>query len=363
MYHPGVVGGLQCHRSLADIAQREIHVEARGAGPADQRAQRLSRYQLHDQVGLAVLLAVVEQRGNARMADQRGGARFGPEPAEEARVARPLGPQHLGRYPAVEQLVGGTPHLAHTASCDEFGQPIAVAEQLVGSRCHRRYASMTDFAIGAARRPPLMSEGSSRPDSTTTATAICGSLAGANEMNQACGLGPGPCCAVPVLPATGMPGIWAFWPVPFSTTSTIMLVRALATSGEIAGWFGIGFGSAVNTGVRSGPRTSWTRYGCMTTPPFATPAAIIAACSGVIATSNWPIAESAVCGGSASSGKMLVASCIGKSRSWLSPKRPAVALSLSAPRSSPIAPNAVLQEIRSALSKVVRLSGPHGRPS
>jgi hypothetical protein len=45
-------------------------------------------------------------------------------------------------------------------------------------------------------------------------------------------------------------------PVPFSTTSIIMVVSTLATSGEIAGWFGIGFGSALYTVVRSGPRTS-----------------------------------------------------------------------------------------------------------
>src|SRR5262245_24094780 len=363
MHNARVVGRLQGHRGLADVAQREIQIETVRAGPSDQRAQRLTRNQLHDQVGLALLLAVVEERGNSRMADQRRGARLRPEPAEEAGVAGQLGAQHLGRDPAVEQLVGGAPYLAHAATRDEVGQPIAVAEQQVGCRCHRRYASMTDFAIGAASRPPLMSEGSSRPDSTTTATAICGSSAGAKETNHACGLVPSPCCAVPVLPATSMPGICAFWPVPFSTTSIIMVVSWLATSGEIAGWSGIGFGFASYTVVRSGPRTSLTRYGCMTTPPFATPAAIIAACSGVIATSNWPIADSAVCGWSASSGKMLVASCIGKSRSWLSPKRSAVAFSLSAPRSSPIAPNAVLQEIRSALSSVVRLLGPHGCPS
>ena len=41
----------------------------------------------------------------------------------------------------------------------------------------------------------------------------------------------------------------------------------------------------------------------MTTPPLATAAATIAICSGVTRTSNWPIADCAVCGGFRSVGE------------------------------------------------------------
>ncbi len=43
----------------------------------------------------------------------------------------------------------------------------------------------------------------------------------------------------------------------------------------------------------------------MSVPPLAIPDATIAICSGVAATSNWPIADSAVCGSSGSVGKRL----------------------------------------------------------
>ena len=66
-------------------------------------------------------------------------------------------------------------------------------------------------AIGAAVAPPVPAWSES-----ATATATSGRSAGAKAMNQVL-LRPGtPVSAVPVLPATEMPGIWAATPVPDS---------------------------------------------------------------------------------------------------------------------------------------------------
>ncbi len=100
----------------------------------------------------------------------------------------------------------------------------------------------------------------------------------------------------------------------------------------------------------------------MTSPSLATPAATIAICSGVTRTSNWPMADCAVCGAFASSGKRLSATLVGTRRSF-SPKPNACACSRSAssPSCSPSAPKAVLQEIRSA-SASVEVSPLHAEP-
>src|SRR5207248_2203960 len=101
---------------------------------------------------------------------------------------------------------------------DRLGQDdlLLVGGDRVG---HRRphepgAASMTALAIGAATLPPVASLPRLPPFSTTTATTMCGSWAGANPTNHACGVVELPCCAVPVFPATSMPGIWAAVPVP-----------------------------------------------------------------------------------------------------------------------------------------------------
>ena len=113
-------------------------------------------------------------------------------------------------------------------------------------------------------------------------------------MNQANGGRSGAVCAVPVLPATWTPLIWPGLPVPFLTTSTIIWVSWLATSGVTAWCSDSGLVS--DTVFRSAVRTFCTRYGFITSPPLAIPAATIAICSGVAWTSNWPIADCATCG-------------------------------------------------------------------
>ena len=75
--------------------------------------------------------------------------------------------------------------------------------------------------------------------SSMTATATRGASAGAKAMNQVCDV-PRPVWAVPVLPATATPGIWALAPVPPATTPTIMSRTAWATSGGTACSHGLG---------------------------------------------------------------------------------------------------------------------------
>ena len=57
-------------------------------------------------------------------------------------------------------------------------------------------------------------------------------------------------------------------------------------------------GCACSRTRRLGERTVLTTYGFMTSPPLAMPAATIAICSGVAATSYWPMPDWASCGAS-----------------------------------------------------------------
>src|ERR671936_2447975 len=92
-----------------------------------------------------------------------------------------------------------------------------------------RTACNSTFAIGAAVVPP-------KPCwfSSVTATATCGWSAGAKQMNQVVLMPLLPVSAVPVLPATEMPGIWAAPPVPSLTAATIIDVISLAVCGDMA---------------------------------------------------------------------------------------------------------------------------------
>ncbi len=86
---------------------------------------------------------------------------------------------------------------------------------------------------------------------------------------------------------------------------------------------------------------------------MATPAATIAICRGVTRTSNWPIADWAVCGAFGSSGKRLSATLVGTRRSFSpKPNASACSRSTSSPSCRPSAPNAVLHEILSASASV-----------
>src|SRR4029079_17802212 len=101
-------------------------------------------------------------------------------------------------------------------------------------------ASMTSLAIGPPRVPPWISSVGWSTCWSITQTATFGDWAGANPTNQAYGgtsLPSGfvrPLWAVPVLPATWMPGIAAGVAVPLCTVATIILVTSLAVVDEVA---------------------------------------------------------------------------------------------------------------------------------
>src|SRR5260221_10267733 len=207
---------------------------------------------------------------------------------------------------------------------------------------------MTAFAIGAAMAPPVESL---EPgwSSMMTATAILGSLAGANDTDHAW-IVPRPVWAVPVLPGTEMPGMRALVPVPRSTTLIIMSRRVCARSDGIAVCHG--FGWKVSMILPSLSRIWDIRWGVMITPLLAIPAATSAIWRGVADTSCWPMADLASAGlsrtNACSAGKVDFATA-GRSSGgrWLKPKASAPAGSLAPPRSRPMRANVVLHETRS----------------
>src|SRR6266571_1552816 len=125
----------------------------------------------------------------------------------------------------MQQCVFRLPYRPHPADGDALAKPVPAPQcDVLVDPTHRPHplpsaASITARAMGAATCPPVASLPRLPPLSTTTATAILGSSAGAKHTNHAWGLPPG-CCAVPVLPATRTPEIWAGVPVPAWTTVT-----------------------------------------------------------------------------------------------------------------------------------------------
>ena len=80
--------------------------------------ERLAGNELHDEVGAAVLLAVVEDVGDALVVDERGVAGLGAEALEEAGVAQVLVLEDLDGDGAADDEVGRLPDLAHAADRD-----------------------------------------------------------------------------------------------------------------------------------------------------------------------------------------------------------------------------------------------------
>ena len=202
-------------------------VADRRRGPAAGRAASSADSgcavdQLHDQVG-PVHAGAVGRRGLAEVVD---GAMFGwcsdggvpglgLEAGPERRVVGVLGLEQLDR------------DRRGRARCRCRARPRPCRRWRSGSRAgsagrRRRTcsgvggslvitASMTALAIGPAEPAAGdLAAGDVGAPGSSTATATCGSSAGANEMNQAYGgLVDWPLWAVPVLPATSTPGIAA----------------------------------------------------------------------------------------------------------------------------------------------------------
>lgn len=87
-------------------------------------------------------------------------------------------------------------------------------------------------------------------------------------------------CAVPVLPATLKPAIFARVPVPRSTTCSIMSVSTAAVAGDTARRT-----TLRGTAAREPPdTTARTTRGSTNSPPLATALTAAAICSGVTPT-------------------------------------------------------------------------------
>src|SRR6188472_4043305 len=229
VHDPGRVGLGQRLRRLPDQVAHLVGIH-RLAWP-DQLRERPTVDELHDQEGPAalqgVVLAVVEDGGDVGVVQRRGVPGLVLEPLPEARVVGVLALEQLDRDRPAENGVLRAPDLAHAAG----GDPLLHLVARVG---HWITASITDLAIGAASPLPEMASRSTPASWTSTATATFGSSAGANDTNQAYGGRPGALCAVPVLPATRTPGIWAETAVPWSTTPTIISVSWREVAGLIA---------------------------------------------------------------------------------------------------------------------------------
>ena len=157
-----------------------------------------------------------------------------------------------------------------------------------------------------------------------------------------------PSCAVPVLPPTSKPGTSSRVAVPPSTTPSIASrIRSAVASVHgrgphlgVVGVDDVAVGVAdVAEHVRApSPRRRWR-------PPPAT----IAICSGVAATSFWPMDDWASAGRfrSKSVGKFDRAGSVRSiGTSWLNPKASAVSIIGSGPVSTPIWAKAVLHDTR-----------------
>src|SRR5699024_1038026 len=108
-----------------------------------------------------------------------------PEPREEGGVPGQVGAQNLdGDGPAQSQVVALV-HVGHAAPADQLADLVPSAEDQLLLTHRFTPASRTCCAIGAATTPPVSPVQSSVALSTTTATAILGSCAGANPVNHA----------------------------------------------------------------------------------------------------------------------------------------------------------------------------------
>ena len=130
-------------------------------------------------------------------------------------VARQTSPMPPVAMPALEPVAarrrraaGGAAHLADHRLHDRLGDRRRRA-RCRRSRCGRRRRPRR------APRPRPSGRRPARTRRTRRTAAASGEL-----------------CAVPVLPATLTPGICAVWPVPLSTTSTIICVSSPATDGR-----------------------------------------------------------------------------------------------------------------------------------
>ena len=93
--------------------------------------QRLALEKLHDEIGMALVLADVVQRTDVRMFEPRDVPRLALEPLAPLRIGGEARRQHLDGHRAVEPRVLRLEHLAHPALADE-GDDFIRAEPRAG---------------------------------------------------------------------------------------------------------------------------------------------------------------------------------------------------------------------------------------
>ena len=297
VHQAGGVRDLQRAAGLLEHVQRVP--QRQPAGALEHRVQRLAVDQLHHQVGGAALavhvgLAVVVDAGDARVVEHRGGARLGAEPLDELGVRGELGLEHLDRDAAAQPAVDGLPHLAHAAGGDQPLQPVAAGQRHTNARAHG-----PSLQRGGDRRPARSARrarrrsrtGRSPPFSTSTATATLGPA----RARTRCTTRAAGCCADRCRARryrSWMRSARRGWPpsaVSTFSAPTISSVSLAATCGDTARRCSCG--AVVLMLARSGPLRLSTRYGCIVTPSLAMVAATSAFCSGVSATSFWPMLD------------------------------------------------------------------------
>ncbi|MPM63510.1 hypothetical protein SDC9_110390 [bioreactor metagenome] len=303
------------------VAQRIEHALGDLQGPlggerltgVHHLAERTTLDQLHHDVGhdlardrVTFLVGVVDG-DDVGVVEPGRGVRLAAEPRLEGRVGGQVDAQPLDRHVALQAQVAGPVDLCHAASAQRGAELIAATEDhglgvhsQLTFRAHRS-AWITLLAIGAATTLPPTSDRGTLADSTKTATAILRLFFSAKHVNQAYGGLSVVVWAVPVLPPTVTPLIWALVPVPLLTTLTIIPCSFWAFWALMA--WDSSLGLVVLSAVRSAARTVCTTYGVITLPSLAMPAETIAMCSGLEATSYWPMPLSPVCAGSSFDGK------------------------------------------------------------
>ena len=121
------------------------HVRHRELPALHQLPERAALEQLHDQVGLAVLLADVVDGADVRMTQPRGRAGLALEPLAALRVVGEIPGQHLERDRAVEPRVARPVDLPHPACAQRSGDS-------VGAEQHARLHDPLRWASARPRR-------------------------------------------------------------------------------------------------------------------------------------------------------------------------------------------------------------------
>ncbi len=134
VHDAGRVGRRERERRLADDAP---HLAGRHRAAADDGGERVTLDELHDEVGGAVVLAVVVDRGDVLVRHPRAVPGLVAEPGGEGRVLGGVGPHHLDGDVAAQHRVRGAPDVTHPPGGDALGEGVAAAEGGAGFGVHR----------------------------------------------------------------------------------------------------------------------------------------------------------------------------------------------------------------------------------